>query len=256
MCHPTNTDQILSRPSLGSVSRKWSRNSHAILCYRFATIAKVRYFRCSHCEKSRETRREIVTPLWLFVSETRENWSREYLVSVSRCSPKRSRLLIGPAHLLLLTVVFMSPAAAAAMKHTLALYVGLVYWFAPRFSSKQLASQLWPMSGLFLLYVYATHLGRHLFEKCYFYRVQRMLFQIILVFVISRRSRYWRHKTIQFVSSLTFYVTQNVFWHLVGVIGTRSSDNRYTNLSLYYIKRQKYKRISDGFWTFSLWYWM
>ena len=40
------------------------------------------------------------------------------------------------------------------MKYNLALYVGQVYWFAPGFSAKQLACQLWPMSGLSLLDVY------------------------------------------------------------------------------------------------------
>ena len=38
-------------------------------------------------------------------------------------------------HLPLLTVVVMSPAAAAAMKHFLAPPVGPVYWFAPVFSA-------------------------------------------------------------------------------------------------------------------------
>ena len=36
-------------------------------------------------------------------------------------------LLIGPACLSLLTVVVMSPAAVAAMKHTLALHAGCVF---------------------------------------------------------------------------------------------------------------------------------
>ena len=63
-------------------------------------------------------------------------------------------LLIGPACLSLLTVVVMSPAAVAAMKHTLALHAGCVYLFAPGFSTKRLACQLQPMSSLFLLDVY------------------------------------------------------------------------------------------------------
>ena len=49
----------------------------------------------------------------------------------------------------------MSPAA---IKQTLALYAGQVYWFAPGFSTKRLACQLWPMSSLFLLDVYGYFL--------------------------------------------------------------------------------------------------
>ena len=40
---------------------------------------------------------------------------------------KRSRLLIGPARLPLLTEIVMSPAAAAAMRHFLAPHAGPVY---------------------------------------------------------------------------------------------------------------------------------
>ena len=34
-----------------------------------------------------------------------------------------------------MTLVFMSPAAVAAINHTLVLYTGWVYWFVPTFSA-------------------------------------------------------------------------------------------------------------------------
>ena len=81
------------------------------------------------------------------------------LLSACHClwwplTSKGSRPLIGPARLPLLTAVVMLPATIATMKSTLTLYAGQVYWFAPGFSAKQLACQLQPISGLFLLDVY------------------------------------------------------------------------------------------------------
>ena len=46
-------------------------------------------------------------------------------------------------------------ATVAAIKHTLAMYEGWVYWFSPGFSAMWLACQLLPMSGLILSDVYA-----------------------------------------------------------------------------------------------------
>ena len=87
-------------------------------------------------------------------------WRNLLLFIALQCSKgwswtsKRSRPLIGPALMPLLTLVVMLPAAAAAIKQFLALYVGQVYWFVPVFSAKRLACQLWPMSSLFLFDVY------------------------------------------------------------------------------------------------------
>ena len=57
----------------------------------------------------------------------------------------------------------MSPTA---VKHTLVLYAGQVYWFDPKFSTKQLAYHHLPMSSLFLLNVYGfcirTYVGTKL----------------------------------------------------------------------------------------------
>ena len=47
------------------------------------------------------------------------------------------------------------------MKHTLAQHAWQVYWFAPGFSAKQLAYQLQPMSGVFLLFWLACFIHLH-----------------------------------------------------------------------------------------------
>ena len=48
-----------------------------------------------------------------FVSETRENWSQEYLVSVSWGGPSETYVLVLENHLYLLNVVLFSPGMIA-----------------------------------------------------------------------------------------------------------------------------------------------
>ena len=86
----------------------------------------------------------------------------------------------------------MSPAAIAAIKHTLALYVGQVYWFAPRFSAKWLACQLQPMSGQFLLDVYGhNYIWRKWAIPGLFMRYFRP-FKTIPADVTNKRENIWR----------------------------------------------------------------
>ena len=61
---------------------------------------------------------------------------------------------MGPACLPLLSVVVMSPAAAAAVKHFLVPHAGPVYWFAPRFSAIGRPTNYGWWASLFLLDVW------------------------------------------------------------------------------------------------------